>query len=55
MAATNGTHTNGTNAIPGPLGIESASLKGKVALVTGAGIFYPTDLYFRSISHKTFV
>lgn len=23
--------------IPGPLGIESASLKGKVALVTGAG------------------
>lgn len=24
--------------IPGPLGIESASLKGKVALVTGAGI-----------------
>jgi len=25
------------NKIPGPLGIESASLKGKVALVTGAG------------------
>ena len=25
--------------IPGPLGIESASLKGKVALVTGAGIY----------------
>ena len=24
--------------IPGPLGIESASLKGKVALVTGAGM-----------------
>lgn len=23
--------------IPGPLGLESASLKGKVALVTGAG------------------
>jgi tetrahydroxynaphthalene reductase len=26
--------------IPGPLGIESASLKGKVALVTGAGTFF---------------
>ena len=25
------------DAIPGPLGIESASLKDKVALVTGAG------------------
>ena len=25
------------DAIPGPLGLESASLKGKVALVTGAG------------------
>jgi hypothetical protein len=27
--------------IPGPLGIESASLKGKVALVTGAGTSFP--------------
>jgi hypothetical protein len=26
--------------IPGPLGIESASLKGKVALVTGAGTLF---------------
>lgn len=25
------------NAIPGPLGLASASLEGKVALVTGAG------------------
>jgi len=35
------THYTGTSRsgppIPGPLGIESASLKGKVALVTGAG------------------
>jgi hypothetical protein len=38
------THSYGHNGharagppIPGPLGIESASLKGKVALVTGAG------------------
>lgn len=28
------------NAIPGPLGLASASLEGKVALVTGAGKFY---------------
>ena len=28
--------------IPGPLGIESASLKGKVALVTGAGMLSPS-------------
>lgn len=28
--------------IPGPLGIESASLKGKVALVTGSGMEYRT-------------
>jgi hypothetical protein len=48
---TNGDATNGTTnghstapeagkytKIPGPLGIESASLKGKVALVTGAGL-----------------
>jgi hypothetical protein len=27
--------------VPGPLGIESASLKGKVALVTGAGLLGP--------------
>lgn len=27
------------NAIPGPLGLASASLEGKVALVTGAGMF----------------
>lgn len=27
------------NAIPGPLGLASASLEGKVALVTGAGEF----------------
>jgi hypothetical protein len=26
--------------IPGPLGIESASLKGKIALVTGAGMSF---------------
>jgi tetrahydroxynaphthalene reductase len=26
--------------IPGPLGMASASLAGKVALVTGAGMFY---------------
>lgn len=45
VEASNGT-TNGHSTapeagkytkIPGPLGIESASLKGKVALVTGAG------------------
>jgi hypothetical protein len=39
------THSNGPARsgppIPGPLGIESASLKGKVALVTGAGTFQP--------------
>jgi len=40
--STNG-HSNGNGsvssgpAIPGPLGIESASLKGKIALVTGSG------------------
>lgn len=28
------------NAIPGPLGLASASLEGKVALVTGAGKFF---------------
>ncbi len=28
------------NAIPGPLGLASASLEGKVALVTGAGMFF---------------
>lgn len=37
------THRNGPARagppIPGPLGLESASLKGKVALVTGAGMF----------------
>ena len=27
------------DAIPGPLGLASASLEGKVALVTGAGMF----------------
>ncbi|TVY83504.1 Trihydroxynaphthalene reductase [Lachnellula suecica] len=47
MVASNGTEngssvapaasTNPYAAIPGPLGIESASLKGKVALVTGSG------------------
>ena len=38
--------------IPGPLGIESASLKGKVALVTGAGIYAspsPPSLYLPAI------
>lgn len=30
--------------IPGPLGIESASLKGKVALVTGAGMSLSSPL-----------
>lgn len=46
MSATNGTNgaTNGTKEkvdytkVPGPLGLESASLKGKVALVTGSGM-----------------
>lgn len=27
------------DAIPGPLGLASASLEGKVALVTGAGMY----------------
>ena len=49
VEAANGT-TNGHSVapeagrytkIPGPLGIESASLKGKVALVTGAGTLSP--------------
>lgn len=32
------------NAIPGPLGLASASLEGKVALVTGAGeLHFPVD------------
>lgn len=31
--------TSRFNAIPGPLGLASASLEGKVALVTGAGTF----------------
>lgn len=35
------------NAIPGPLGLASASLEGKVALVTGAGEFdFPVDPEF---------
>jgi tetrahydroxynaphthalene reductase len=42
MVASNGTENGsapvrGVADIPGPLGIESASLKGKVALVTGSG------------------
>ncbi|EPE26343.1 NAD(P)-binding Rossmann-fold containing protein [Glarea lozoyensis ATCC 20868] len=42
MVASNGTENGAAPArgvadIPGPLGIESASLKGKVALVTGSG------------------
>lgn len=43
------------NAIPGPLGLASASLEGKVALVTGAGeLDFPVDpdfwvLFFWSI------
>ncbi|CAG8974255.1 hypothetical protein HYALB_00009744 [Hymenoscyphus albidus] len=40
MVASNGTETGATRGVAdvvGPLGIESASLKGKVALVTGAG------------------
>jgi hypothetical protein len=38
---TAGAHSHVKSAgppIPGPLGIESASLKGKVALVTGSGM-----------------
>jgi len=31
-------HATADPPIPGPLGIEAASLKGKVALVTGSGI-----------------
>ena len=41
MAAPHMPATNGASrfdAIPGPLGLEAASLKGKVALVTGAGM-----------------
>lgn len=34
-------HVQNGPPIPGPLGIESASLKGKVALVTGAGMPSP--------------
>jgi hypothetical protein len=47
MVASNGTENgsgvaptapaNNFSAIPGPLGIESASVRGKVALVTGSG------------------
>jgi len=33
----NGHATTASPPIPGPLGIEAASLKGKVALVTGSG------------------
>lgn len=45
MVASNGTETalaptRGVADVVGPLGIESASLKGKVALVTGAGKYY---------------
>lgn len=37
------------NAIPGPLGLASASLEGKVALVTGAGTFPVASLVLPSI------
>jgi succinyl-CoA synthetase alpha subunit len=40
VISTAGAHSQVKSAgppIPGPLGIESASLKGKVALVTGSG------------------
>jgi len=44
MVDTNGTsngrgHATASPPIPGPLGLEAASLKGKVALVTGSGSF----------------
>lgn len=41
--------TSRFNAIPGPLGLASASLEGKVALVTGAGTFsfFPPPSHFR--------
>lgn len=39
------------NAIPGPLGLASASLEGKVALVTGAGeLHFPVDPDFWVLS-----
>lgn len=34
------------DAIPGPLGLASASLEGKVALVTGAGMIFHQFLYY---------
>jgi hypothetical protein len=37
-AQSSSVYTNKYTQIPGPLGLESASLKGKVALVTGAGM-----------------
>lgn len=40
--------TSRFNAIPGPLGLASASLEGKVALVTGAGTF---SFFFSPPSH----
>jgi hypothetical protein len=36
------------NQIPGPLGLASASLEGKVALVTGAGTYHPSNAMNRS-------
>lgn len=53
MVASNGTEngsaaasTNPYAVIPGPLGLESASLKGKVALVTGSGNAFLSFMFF---------
>jgi hypothetical protein len=40
------------DAIPGPLGLASASLEGKVALVTGAGKFLPFPVSSESSSRS---
>jgi hypothetical protein len=43
------------NAIPGPLGLASASLEGKVALVTGAGeLDFPSTQISGSFFHPMF-